>query len=198
MFNPLAIRSVASAFLVGSVVGMAAGYARAGDGHDHGQTSHDHAKHDHGADHDQANRSMSHYGGQVSKTENYRFEVVYQPRETRIYLYGHAHEDLDMRGITGRALMKLRGSDKALPFPIIYVASKPNGDRDFLVVPADVSRVRDGDMRVTFELANLPDAQEEEARFTQTFAVSRPLVSSALVSPTLERPQSCKHCESAQ
>ncbi len=193
MLNPRMIRNaVACFFLVSSVVGMATGYAMAGDGHDHGQAGHDHAKPGQGGTQDHA---MAHHGGQVSATANYSFEVVYQPRETRIYLYGPNHEDIDMRRITGQALMQLRSSDKALPFPVQYVAARPNEDRDFLVVPADVSRVRDGDMRVTFELANLPKPQEAEARFTQTFALSRPLGGSALVSPPLDRPQSCQHCK---
>ncbi len=201
MLNQQAIRSMVTALFVGSMVGMSAGYARAGDGqagHDHGQAGHDHAKHDRGADQGQPNDAMAHHGGQVSKTENYSFEIVYQTRETRIYLYGHDHENLDMQRITGRTLMQVRGSDKALPFPIQYVAAKPNSDRDFLVVPVDVSNMRDGDMRVTFELANLPLTQETEARFTQTFALSRPLDSSALVSPPLDQQQSCGHCKSAQ
>jgi hypothetical protein len=42
-----------------------------------------------------------------------------------------------------------------------------------LAAKVNLSRVRDGSMTVTFDLADLPHAQEPQATFTQEFALSK-------------------------
>jgi hypothetical protein len=104
----------------------------------------------------------------------YRFEVVYRPTETRLYLFGKDFRPISPRGVYGRVSMRLRENDKLSRYPLHYVA--PNAKSaagDYLAATADVSRIRDGDMSVTFELAGSPDAAQPQVTFTQTFALSK-------------------------
>jgi hypothetical protein len=102
------------------------------------------------------------------------FEVVYRPKATRVYLYGGDHRPMSMRGAQGRVSMQVRGHEKVFRYPLSYVAPRPGStDQDHLATAVDVSRVRDGDMTVTFELEGLPHAPQSRARFAQTFALSR-------------------------
>ena len=143
--------------------------AWADEGHNHADGhNHEHGKH-----------SVGHHGGQVAKTKNFCLEVVYQPKEARIYLYDHAFKHLSMRGVSGQASMQIRGNDKAYRFPAKFVAGKNREDHDYLAVFADVSGIRDGDMQVTMHLENLPAPSERTAHFVQTFAISKPKVSLA-------------------
>ena len=136
-----------------------------------------HAGHDHDHDHGHAEDPiMSHppHGGQVESTGGFRFEVVYQPRQTRIYLYEPGGRALSTQGVQGELVMQVRGNSNVFRFPIRQAPRTAGPDKqDYLVVDADVSRVRDGDMQVTFDLANLPHRSERQARFTQTFALLR-------------------------
>ncbi|MBI2480165.1 MAG: hypothetical protein HYV60_16500 [Planctomycetia bacterium] len=111
--------------------------------------------------------------------EDQDLEVVYQPKETRIYLYDHAHKHLSARGITGEALMQVRGNDKVYRFPAKYIAGTNQGDHDYLAVFADLRGVRDGGMQVTMHLESLSATSERTAHFTQTFALAKLNVSVA-------------------
>jgi hypothetical protein len=124
------------------------------------------------------------------------FEVVYRPQETRLYLYSSQHQPIAARGVQGQLVMKVQGNDKVYPFPLEYVGLKPGAaGQDYLAAAVDVSRIRDGSMDVTFELAGLPNPQEPRAAFTQTFALSKLLVTVAMLDESdragIERQQVC-------
>lgn len=164
MFNRFSTReAVALLIATGLVVGVTTLNAGADESH----AGHNHAGHDHAAN------APGYHGGQVSKTSAYCFEVVYQPKETRIYLYDHNHRHLSMRGVTGQVAVQVRGNSQLYQFPTQYVATASPGEHDYLAVFADFSRVRDGDMSVAFTLSHLPDSQARTANFAQTFALSR-------------------------
>lgn len=151
------------------VLGFAACYASAEavhSGHQHHEAGHSQAVHNHA-------RHKAYHGGQLSETKEFCFEVVYRPTETRIYLYDHSQEHLSMRGVSGQATMQIRGNDQVKQFSTKYVAPKPAGTHDYLSVPVDVRRMRDGDMKMTFVLKNLPSATEPVISFTQTIALSK-------------------------
>lgn len=115
------------------------------------------------------------HGGQVSRTARHVIEVVYQPQQTCVYLYGPAGEPVSARGVQGELAMRVRGNEKVYRFPLGYVAAQAGSkDQDHLAAAVDVSRIRDGDMTVAFELMSLAQEPEGQARFTQTFALSRP------------------------
>jgi len=126
----------------------------------------------------------------------YCFEVVYRPNETRVYLHGADHRPRSMRGVQGHMLMQVRGNDKVFRHPLTNVTPQAgSAGQDYLAATADVSRIRDGDMTATFELADLPDAQQPRANFSQTFVLSKPPVTVAPLDesdrPRIARQQVC-------
>lgn len=138
------------------------------------------------------------HGGQITPTRSHHFEVVYTPQETRLYVYSPSRQPVNVRGITGEVEMEMNADRKAFRFPLQVVAgSAYSADVGYLVAGVDVSRVRDGDMQATFLLNNLPARDEPQARFTQTFALSRPALSVNVVPlteadrPLIERQRIC-------
>ncbi len=114
------------------------------------------------------------HGGQMTAKVHHRFEVVYLTKETRVYLYGSEGRPLSARSVQGEVAMRVRGSDRTFRFPLKHVALPAGStDQDYLPAVVDVSRIRDGDMAVGFELSNLPNRREAGATFNQTFALSK-------------------------
>ena len=145
-------------------------------GHDHAvdqQAQHPGQRHPAGTTPAAAARGAAH-GGQLTKTDSYCAEVVYRPKETRVYLYDRSMRALAARGVQGRVAMKVEGHEQIFRYPLKYVAGAAGSrDQDYLSVKVDVGRVRDGSMAATFELAGLPQARQPQATFTQKFAISK-------------------------
>ena len=110
----------------------------------------------------------------MSKDFLYFFEVIYEPNQTHVYVYGPAQEPLPSQNVRGEVLMRPHYLEQTFRFPVKAIAP-PAGSRDqnHLATTVDVSRVRDGDMTVTFRFENLPLRPQPKATFTQTFALAR-------------------------
>lgn len=114
------------------------------------------------------------HGGQLTVAGSFRFEVVYRTQETRVYLYDADQRPISTRGVLGQAAMKVRSHDKVYRHPLSHVAFKDRAQsHDYLTLAADVSRIKAGDMSVTFELTDLPNPQQPQVTFTQTFVLSK-------------------------
>ncbi len=110
------------------------------------------------------------HGGQLSKFGNY-YEVVYGPQETRVYLYDMFRYPLAARAVQGDVVMRVRSTGREFRYPLQYVPAG-NG-QDHLIAQVDLTRVRDGDMDVRFDLRDVPGILTKTARFEQRFAISR-------------------------
>jgi len=120
------------------------------------------------------------HGGQMAVVGPHRFEVVFLPKETRVYVHGTDHQPISARTIRGQLSMKVRGNDKVFRFPLKHVAPRPGAPgQDYLAAAVDVSRIRDGQMTVTFDLENLPNPHRPQATFSQVFVLSIPPVTVA-------------------
>ena len=154
--------------------------AHAGDQHGThaGHETGSHAGHDHGSGPGGGGSPMAQqcpHGGQMTMAGPHCFEVVYRPKETRIYLHGADHRPMSMRGVHGYMLMQVRGNDKVFRHPLTHVTPQAGSrGQDYLAATVDTSRIRDGDMTATFDLTGLPNAQQPQANFTQKFAISKP------------------------
>lgn len=121
------------------------------------------------------------HGGQVSTIPDGACEVVYQPKETRVYLYRTSGQPVSAKGIQGEITLQVRGIEKLFRYPLEYVAPPAGSEgHDYLAVAVDVSQVRDGDMEARFQLLNLPFPRRQTT-FVQTFALTTapPQVASA-------------------
>ncbi|MHB1035108.1 MAG: hypothetical protein ACYC35_19805 [Pirellulales bacterium] len=149
-------------------------------GHDAGSAGHQHG--------DRAAQSVAAdrvppgppHGGQLTVAEPLNFEVVYRPREIRVYIYGVMPYPASAREVRGEAIMQVRGDPRRFGYPLRYVApADGSNEQDYLTVAVDVTRVRDGGMTVTLNLENLPLPQRPSLTFTQTFALTKPQVTTA-------------------
>lgn len=135
-----------------------------------------HAGHQHGTDDDNAAtqpKAPPPHGGQVTKMEPLTFEVVYRPQEIRVYIYGFMPYPESAKEARGEAVMQVRSNQQVFRYPLHYVAPTGSGEQDYLAVTVDLTHVQDGDMRVTFNLENLPLPHRPKVAFTQTFAISK-------------------------
>ena len=114
---------------------------------------------------------MAPHGGQVATMQRHDFEVVYMPREMRIYIYSPARHLLNAQKVRGDVVMQVRGNPRPFRYPVRGTTDAAGVS--CLSLPIDLTRVRDGDMRVMFDLTNLPIAEEPRTKFTQTFALTQ-------------------------
>ncbi len=171
--------------------------ASAQDMHQHDAQAghnHDHASATRAGDAPMVHRTAR--GGQMTMIGSYGIEVVYRPKETRVYLYDMNHRPLSARGVQGQVAMTVRGNDKVYRYPLRYVGPQAGTQSpDYLALALNVSRIKDGDMSVTVELENLPTRQQPQATFTQTFALSKLSVAVELLdesdSPRIDRQKVC-------
>ncbi len=124
------------------------------------------------------------HGGQIHKSTWNIFEVLYGPQESRIYVYDIFHHPIAVRGIQGQAFMHVHSTDGKYRYPLHYMGA--GDERDYLAFHVDLTRVRDGDMDVHLEFANMPNPEEPVVRFAQVFALN-PSVRPALYSTAHER-----------
>ena len=134
-----------------------------------------HAGHQHGTD-DEATQpdAPPPHGGQVTKMEPLTFEVVYRPKEIRVYIFSLMPYPESAKEARGEAVMQVRGNPQVFRYPLSYIAPPAgSGEQDYLAAAMDLTHVRDGDMRVTLNLENLPLPHRPKVAFTQTFAISK-------------------------
>jgi YHS domain-containing protein len=115
------------------------------------------------------------HGGQVTSKMPYTFEVSYQPRALRLYIYDALQQPLALRQVRGDVVMQPHYSNEIFRYPLTFTAPPADApEQDHLGAAVDVSQVPDGQMTVTFNLEKLPDPQQPHVTFRQTFALTRP------------------------
>ncbi len=69
------------------------------------------------------------HNGQVTRFMFFHFEVVYQPQETRVYLYGPGESPTSAKDVQGQLALRARGSEQVDRYPLHHVAP-PAGSRE--------------------------------------------------------------------
>lgn len=110
--------------------------------------------------------------GMLKRAWRHQLEVVYSVDGIRIFLYDAAGAPLSPERVSGDVVFEARHDPRQWRFPIEYVAPADGGFRAHLAVRADLSRVRDGELELLFELSGLPHPEEPRLRFAQTFALA--------------------------
>ncbi|MFV1965365.1 MAG: hypothetical protein ACC628_08075 [Pirellulaceae bacterium] len=117
------------------------------------------------------NAMVAPHGGQVTASKWHYFEVVYGPKETRIYVFSPSQRYLFPQRAHGDVIMQINGNPEQYRYPVKYATDEEG--MGYLFVTVDIRLVRDGDMQVEFELTDLPFKEERRAAFSQTFALLR-------------------------
>lgn len=182
-----AVFATVALFVTSASPGDCCSSHKGGGGHDHTAqaTASGHTGHQHVQARPTSLVTQPPHGGQVHATGFQYFEVVYLPKETRVYVYGADQRPVSPRAVQGQIAMRVRGHEKLFRYPLKYfTVAGGSGGQEYLAAAVDVSRIRDGDMTVTFDLANLPYRQQPHASFTQTFALTRARPSVTVVALT--------------
>ena len=152
-------------------------------GHNHGAAAHD--------SHDGHSEPQCHlpngglprlvrrtpHSGTFLETGSHRLEVVYLPRETRVYLYGQSMEPLSTLALRAQMSPQVRGESSPRHVPLQHVPPSGPKEQDYLAAAIDVSQLPD-ETPITFRFENLPDRRHSKAEFTPIFSQSeiRPYV----------------------
>lgn len=130
----------------------------------HGSVPDEHAGHDQPV--------AAPHGGQLTTLKAVSFEAVYLPREIRIYLYGPYPQPANTKDVKGEISLQQRGGKQATRLTLRHVAP-PEGEQDYLSVPADLGRVKEDEMTATIKLENVPLPPNSTAKFTQAVVLSK-------------------------
>lgn len=120
-----------------------------------------------------ASQLQPRHGGIVKRTAWNYFEIVFLPQETQIYVYDSYRQPISVRNVQGHIEMNVHSTAKQYTFPLEY-ALGGQSRQEYLRAQVDVTRVRDSDMVVTFDLKQIPQDFQTTARFSQDFQVARP------------------------
>jgi hypothetical protein len=121
------------------------------------------------------------HGGQYLATRSNRFELVFLPLQTRIYLFDKEFKPVTAKDIHASMTLQLPEESKPQQIPFQFVA--PASGQDYLLVSFDLSLLRDKETPITIELSNLPDRDRPAAVFTPVFTPEniRPYVAKVLL-----------------
>ena len=112
------------------------------------------------------------HGGLILETGTHRLEVVYLPRETRVYLYGKSREPLSTLALRGQMSPQVRGESSPRPVSLQHVPPSGLKEQDYLATAIDLSQLAD-ETPITFRFDNLPDRRYAKATFTPIFSLSQ-------------------------
>ncbi|MHB8973886.1 MAG: hypothetical protein ACYC3X_28635 [Pirellulaceae bacterium] len=142
-----------------------AGHEESGSaGHQHESAPAEHTGHDQPA--------PPPHGGQLTTLKPLSFEVVYQPKEIRVYIYGPLPQPPTEKAVKGEISLQRRSDQRVVRLVLRHVVP-PKGEQNYLSAPVDLSRIKDGEVTATIELENVPLVPHATATFTQDVVLSQ-------------------------
>ena len=112
------------------------------------------------------------HGGQLATLKPLTFEVVYQPQEVRIYVYGPLPQPPTEEAMRGEIFLERRSDQRMARLALRHV-ERPKGEQDYLSAPVDLSQIRGGELTATIKVENVPLLPHATATFTQEVFLSQ-------------------------
>lgn len=113
------------------------------------------------------------HGGLFLETGSHSLEVVYLPRETRVYLYEKSRQPLSTRKLHAFMSPRLHDDSNRSQIPLEYVVLPVGSkEQDYVAAAVDVTQLPDG-TPITFRFENLPDRLHPKSEFTPIFTQSQ-------------------------
>ncbi|MEN6451973.1 MAG: hypothetical protein ABFC96_15905 [Thermoguttaceae bacterium] len=127
-------------------------------------------------------RKLTLHGGQYLATDENRYEIVYMPLQTRIYLYDKSFQPLSARDLHAEMSLQLPDEREVRHLPFRYAPPARWGEQDYVVAVLNVAQLNDRETPITFQFTGLPDRQHPTATFTPVFTSAnvRPYVTQVL------------------
>ncbi|MGA2066519.1 MAG: hypothetical protein ABSG86_16200 [Thermoguttaceae bacterium] len=124
------------------------------------------------------------HGGEYIATKANRYEIVYMPLQTRIYLYDAKLKPLSARDVHAQMVVQLPGDAAPRRIGLGYVAMPPGvAQQDYVAAAFDIRPLQGKEATITFEFSGLPDPRHATASFTPCYASfsTRPYVATVLL-----------------
>jgi hypothetical protein len=112
------------------------------------------------------------HGGQLVAKSPLIFEVVFQPKEVRLYLYGPWPQPRSTKDIQAVVSLKRPKEKDATRVEMKYVAAA-SGEQDYLSAAANLSAADQKDLTAAFKLKNLPLAAHATVEFARAVVISK-------------------------
>ncbi|MGA2032330.1 MAG: hypothetical protein ABSG68_08755 [Thermoguttaceae bacterium] len=114
--------------------------------------------------------ALTPHGGQFLTTADNRYELVFMPLQTRIYVYDKEAKPLAARDVRVQMSLQLPGETASRRIPLVFVAVPPEmAEQDYVMAVFDVGQLRDAETPITLEFSNLPDRRHPTASFAPIF-----------------------------
>ena len=116
------------------------------------------------------------HDGQLTVRKTLVFEVVYLPKEIRVYVYGPYPKPRSARGIEGAIALQPPRDDKHVTRVALKYVAPPTGghEQDYLSASIDMRGAKDGSLMAAIKLEKLPLAKPSQVEFGQTVVMSHP------------------------
>jgi hypothetical protein len=149
------------------------------------------------------------HGGQVTMTKEFHVEVAFDRESARVYLYDGKQNPISAKGVTGTVNFSFRdGGRESVDAKLSYVEPRKGHGKGnsiggahqmghgFLQADVNLAEVREGDMKATFVLENLPGESEKEITLEETFKLARIVTYECPMScvPPANDPDKCPKC----
>lgn len=106
--------------------------------------------------------------------------------QARLYVFDKARRALSARLVRAQMALQPPDASDVVRIPFRYVPPTPGADQDFVAATFDFSQLRDKEVPLTIDFANLPDLRQPTASFSPVFSVDqvRPYVAQVVLSET--------------
>ena len=109
---------------------------------------------------------LSPHGGHYLSTESNRFEIVFMPLQTRIYVYDKLVKPQSARDLQVQMSLLMPGERTVRKIPFQYITAQAGVDQDYLVAIFEVAPLRGKETPITVEVSNLPNRKQPTVSFT--------------------------------
>lgn len=110
------------------------------------------------------------HGGSVTMTQQHHFEVIFQKKELRVYVYTIGQDPIfDLKGISGSVFFQSKGGD-TLTVDLSYAIpdSTEEATQGYLSLEYDFSSVKEGTMKASISLEGLSNDNESSVTFRES------------------------------
>ncbi len=122
------------------------------------------------------------HGGHYLSTETNRFEIVFMPLQTRVYVFDKLVKPLSAKEIQVQMSLLMPGERTARKISFQFIPIQPGIDQEYLVANLDVAPLRGKETPITIDISNLPNRKQPTVSFTPvlTDGKIRPYVAQVL------------------
>jgi len=111
-------------------------------------------------------RVLTPHGGQYLSTETNRFEIVFMPLQTRVYVYDRLVKPLSAQEIQVQMSLIMPGERTARKISFQLIPIQPGVEQEYLVANLDIGPLKGKETAITVEISNLPNRKQPTVSFT--------------------------------